>query len=102
MALAGRGRGGLCFEVGVLRADGKNSQDDAEDWSVFASEGFRVGVEGGESGEEPWSVDVEIVCYGVFEEDVDEELGDVARGDAGDGGCEGSRAGTELFCSGIV
>jgi hypothetical protein len=85
-----------------LRADGEDSQNDAEDWGVFAGEGFRVGVEGGESSEEPWSVDVEVVGYGVFEKDADEELGDVAWGDAGDGGREGARAGSELFCSRVV
>jgi hypothetical protein len=47
LGLAGRDRGGFCFEVGVLRADGEDSQNDAEDWGVFAGEGFRVGVEGG-------------------------------------------------------
>lgn len=47
MGLAGRGRSGLCFEVGILRADGKDSQDNAEDWGLFAGEGSRVGVESG-------------------------------------------------------
>lgn len=71
-------------EVGVLRADGEDHEQDDQGGHVATRQaGGRV-VDEVHLAVEPGPVDVEVVALGVVEESPDEEVGDVARGARGE------------------
>lgn len=88
-------RGGR-LHVRKLGANSQNHENGADGAGVVAGETGGVGVADVELLAQPIFFDVEIIGLGVFEENLDEEIGDKTGRETGNGGGDLGGAGLEL------
>jgi hypothetical protein len=86
------------IEVGILRPDGQDNEDDADGADVSACEQGAIGVGDIDLLSQPVPINIEVISLGMLEKSLDEEVGHISRRQEGERGDRIGR-GLELLSS---